>query len=269
MVPFYELQPSDINVIRNKRELNFRPHLHKYIELVYIFKGGQHMRIDGGEYVLGQGDAAVIFPNQEHSYSRPSPSETEEVILICTPRVFGDMFPDFAHCRARSPIIRSENVSPDARLAFSRLDEANGAAANLGWALIIISETLKCMDIKKTREGLPEESVVPRVIEFVDENYTKPINADAIAKELHISKNYVYHIFSDFLKINMRNYIGSLRAEYAARLLRTTELSMSEISGAAGFESQRTFNRVFKSVYNMTPREYKSNISAYIASSGE
>ena len=57
MIPFYELQPSDLNIIYNKRELNFRPHIHKYVEILYVFKGGQHLEINDASYVLEEGDA--------------------------------------------------------------------------------------------------------------------------------------------------------------------------------------------------------------------
>ena len=49
MVPFYEIQPSDLTVIHNYREIRFHAHLHEYIEIAYVFKEGQHIDIDGIE----------------------------------------------------------------------------------------------------------------------------------------------------------------------------------------------------------------------------
>lgn len=37
-----------------------------------------------------------------------------------------------------------------------------------------------------------------------------------------------------------------------------TDKSITDISMDAGFESQRTFNRVFRERYKMTPREYRN-----------
>ncbi|MBR1742310.1 MAG: AraC family transcriptional regulator, partial [Lachnospiraceae bacterium] len=42
--------------------------------------------------------------------------------------------------------------------------------------------------------------------------------------------------------------------------LNYTTLPITEIWLEAGFESQRTFNRVFKEKYHMSPREYRKNI---------
>ena len=66
--------------------------------------------------------------------------------------------------------------------------------------------------------------------------------------------------------MNFRNYLGALRSEYAANLLRTTEDTMTDICGKAGFDSQRSFNRIFKTIYNMSPREYRANMNAYLKS---
>ena len=45
--------------------------------------------------------------------------------------------------------------------------------------------------------------------------------------------------------------------EYVVNKLRYTSLPVTEIWLGAGFESQRTFNRVFKEKYHMSPREYR------------
>lgn len=48
------------------------------------------------------------------------------------------------------------------------------------------------------------------------------------------------------------------RLEYARSLLECTNWSVIEICMDAGFESQRTFNRVFLEKYRATPREYRN-----------
>ena len=68
MVPFYEIQPSDLTVIHNYREIRFHAHLHEYIEIAYVFKEGQHIDIDGIEYEIKSGQAAVVFPDIVHYY---------------------------------------------------------------------------------------------------------------------------------------------------------------------------------------------------------
>lgn len=268
MIPFYELQPSDLNIIYNKRELNFRPHIHKYVEILYVFKGGQHLEINSKEYLLEEGDAAIIFPDHLHSFSRPVQREAAVIFLICTPEIFGSLFTSLNECTADAPIVKKEDIPERAVYAFNNLDKTNSFAENLGWALIIMSSLLEHIKLRKTHR-MPVNDIMPKLIKFIDENFTRPLSLDMLANEFHVSKYYISHIFSNRINMNFRNYIGTLRAEYAATLIRTTGDNMTVISDKAGFESQRTFNRIFKAIYGISPLEYKSNINAYLKSQNQ
>jgi AraC-like DNA-binding protein len=78
-----------------------------------------------------------------------------------------------------------------------------------------------------------------------------------LEEELHLSKYYISHLFGDKLGIRFNDYINSLRISEACRLLRTSTLSVTEISDASGFGTLRTFNRAFMKQMGMSPSEYR------------
>lgn len=43
-------------------------HLHKNVEIAMVLSGDIRVHIDQQEYVLSEGDMAIIFPNQPHGY---------------------------------------------------------------------------------------------------------------------------------------------------------------------------------------------------------
>ena len=55
----------------------------------------------------------------------------------------------------------------------------------------------------------------------------------------------------------MLQYINEHRLNYASAMLECSNEDITSIYLDAGFESQRTFNRVFKDRFRMTPREYR------------
>ena len=59
------------------------------------------------------------------------------------------------------------------------------------------------------------------------------------------------------LRMGFNDYINSLRVSNACKLLRKTDLSITEISERVGFNTLRTFNRAFSKQMGMTPREYR------------
>ena len=81
---------------------------------------------------------------------------------------------------------------------------------------------------------------------------------EELAKKLHVNKYYLSHTFSARLQMSFREYLNRIRLEYAMQLIRTTGKPLTEIWEDAGFESQRSFNRVFRDAAGMTPKEYRS-----------
>ncbi len=59
---------------------------------------------------------------------------------------------------------------------------------------------------------------------------------------------------------NFSKYVNGVRLNYAVAALENTMDSITNICLDCGFESQRTFNRVFKERYKITPREYRKRI---------
>ena len=55
--------------------------------------------------------------------------------------------------------------------------------------------------------------------------------------------------------ITFLRYVNEVRISHAGRLLSDTDLSISEIMQESGFTNQTLFNRLFKEIYGMTPRQ--------------
>ena len=63
--------------------------------------------------------------------------------------------------------------------------------------------------------------------------------------------------------MSFSEYIGTLRISDACRLLTSEDMSITEVAFNAGFNSTRSFNRLFLKYIGMTPRQYKRNQIPY------
>ena len=88
---------------------------------------------------------------------------------------------------------------------------------------------------------------------------TKRADFNGLAKELGVSKYHLSHVFSARLHTSFREYVNALRLDCARDLLAATELSMLEVSMESGFDSLRTFNRVFQERFRQTPSQYRKS----------
>ena len=59
--------------------------------------------------------------------------------------------------------------------------------------------------------------------------------------------------------MNFREYLNRIRLEYAVQLIRTTDKPLMQIGAEAGFESQRSFNRVFADILGTQPKEFRNH----------
>ena len=88
--------------------------------------------------------------------------------------------------------------------------------------------------------------------------FKEQVSLESMAKDLGISKFTLSRVFSGTFHRNFNQYLNEQRLNYVCVHLECTDKSITDIWLDAGFDSQRTFNRVFRERYRMTPREYRS-----------
>lgn len=100
---------------------------------------------------------------------------------------------------------------------------------------------------------------VNTAIEYIHEHYSHT-RVSEIASFIGISRYYLTHIFKEKLHISPQEYLLNYRMEKANRLLRTTGLSVQNISEKVGYENPLTFSKTFKSKYGLSPKKYREKL---------
>ncbi len=107
---------------------------------------------------------------------------------------------------------------------------------------------------------LPELNVFDRAADFIHKNYSYPLTIPAIASFAGVSRSQLFRIFKQTLGISPQEYLIMIRLQNAVRLMRTTELSITEILYSCGFNDPSHFARQFKLKYRVTPSEYLKDV---------
>ena len=81
---------------------------------------------------------------------------------------------------------------------------------------------------------------------------------DDICRNIGVSKVQLYRKVKALLEVNVNDYIINRRLQKAKYLLKHEHLPISEIAAKVGFSSAAYFSTVFKSKFNVTPKQYKS-----------
>lgn len=96
---------------------------------------------------------------------------------------------------------------------------------------------------ERTQEMLP----------YIHNHYQDSITIEDIAGAARISRSECFRCFQKYVCQKPFEYVISYRLRKAAELLKTTSLSVSEISTCCGFNYQSYFGKRFQEYYQMTP----------------
>ena len=96
------------------------------------------------------------------------------------------------------------------------------------------------------------------VLDFIDINYAEDISLDKMADMAGFSKYHFSRLFTQYTGHTFCDYLNLRRIRAAEILLSGDELTVTEAAMQSGFSSIATFNRVFKSLKNCSPTEYRN-----------
>lgn len=261
MYTFFENVERKIYVSHTEHSYYFKSHFHNKVEITYCFSGFQKIKIGEVLYTLSKGDTAVIFPNVVHEYL-PEDScraqDTECVSIISETDFFAGIMPDIITKRPAEPVIKKGIISDDTVTSFRKIVDAKSEAELVGWTLVALSDIIKIPRLIPVKET-DSFSLAPNLISYIDANFNKPLTIKLLAKEFGYSPSYIAHIFHDQLNIPFRTYLGAVRSEYAAGLIRSTNKRLTDIAYECGCDSLNTFCRCFKRHFQKTPSEYKKS----------
>ncbi len=94
------------------------------------------------------------------------------------------------------------------------------------------------------------------ILRYLEENYEKDLSLKKIADQFHLNASYISQLIRSETGLTYTQYLTELRINKAKELLRTSSLSLAEISEAVGFNDYFYFIKKFKKEVGVTPGKY-------------
>jgi AraC-like DNA-binding protein len=93
---------------------------------------------------------------------------------------------------------------------------------------------------------------------FIHEHSDEELSLTKVAKFVNISPNHLSDKFKEVTGVNFVDYVARTRTERASELLQNSNLRITEIAFAVGFQSLSQFNRVFKKLSGKSPSAHRA-----------
>jgi len=100
--------------------------------------------------------------------------------------------------------------------------------------------------------------LVTRAIQYIEVHYGGKISLQNMARELHLSPNYLCELFKRHTGKNLMEYVTEYRMTKAAVYLNHVEYKVSDVAKMVGYKEAKYFSSAFKKAYGMTPMEYRN-----------
>lgn len=261
MYLLYSKEENDFEIYRRKVR-HMPPHLTNALQCIFILEGSMALGVSEHLYEMKKGDLAVIFPNLIQHAQIFDENGCRAEFLLAAPSLAGPFLQMLEKQRPKTPVIYEKNVHPDIRYALETLEGRRkkkgpyDEVLHQAYLQIVLSRALPYLELAD-RAASESDDIVFRVVSYVAEHYAEPISLTTMAHDLYVSPYALSRIFSGTFHMNFNRYVNLTRLEYVRMLLTETDRSVTDIALDAGFSSQRTFNRVFREEFHMTPVDFR------------
>jgi AraC-like DNA-binding protein len=100
-------------------------------------------------------------------------------------------------------------------------------------------------------------SRLDRVLTHLHQHYDEPVALPELAEIAALSVSGLHRLFTRHTRTSISTYVTGLRIGDACSRLSSTDQPIQHVADAVGYASLANFNRQFKALRGMTPREYR------------
>lgn len=144
-----------------------------------------------------------------------------------------------------------------ARVMITRLAERLATIAKSRTERVPI-ETANADSLLQSSAAAVIDPRVRTVLQYVESRHVNSAcRLDDVARNLRVSRSYLSRLVFKETGVTFNRHLQLARMNTAARLLQESELSIKEISSGTGYEHVPSFDRQFRSHFNLTPGDFR------------
>ena len=252
---------SQLSLLELRVNTYTRPAKHQYSmspasvdRFVYIIKGAGHFHLR--EKYLRAGVRDMVYLPGETVYHSQWPEDSVFMVI------------DLLLQDAQGNPIRFEEAPGilfnDAHGTYGGLLEElaakSDAAGPFDWLeRLSLSFKLLCemaRDTNRSELDAQNRKISPS-LSYLQNNFTKNFPIDQLAQMCGLSTGHFRRIFSECLGMTPVEYRNKLRIQKAITLLKTGDLTVTEVAEAVGISDMKYFGKLFKSYAGVSPSTVK------------
>ena len=226
--------------------------------LHYVVKGEGTLEFNGRKYKIGKNTMFVVYSGIDMSYCS-NPKDPWTYVYVDIGGLLQSSILKKLGFAGDSCIYRfkkdSEIESRFYKVYESSIETGTRSLKTLAELYGLLAE------IEKLRYGNKpanhQERYVREALTYIENNIATA-DVNTTAADCAISPTYLTRICKSFFGLSLKNLITLTRLQVACNYLKFTRKTVKEVGESVGFSQRKYFTRIFKSVFDVTPSQYRN-----------
>ncbi|MBE5882712.1 MAG: helix-turn-helix domain-containing protein [Lachnospiraceae bacterium] len=254
---------------------HFLCHWHEDMEFVYVVDGTMDYYVNGKSISLKTGDLILINSGRLHYAYSDTRKECHYYCVILHPSLITSnkklyekyISPIVSTCEPDYYIFKSDDDITKLILAIH--DAKTGSSPSYELDVINLFQTLWIQLYHRTLpyhhtevpDSDPDLATQREMVSFIYQNYSNMITLGDIAASGQVCRSKCCQIFKKYMGQSPMDFVNSYRLECSQQLLENTNMSITDICLACGFNHQSYFTKQFRLKYHCTPKSYRKGLT--------
>ncbi len=227
---------------------------HKQIEIYFVDEGEMDLLVDGERKLLNAPAVSIAMSYDTHLYKTPNTSRSS--VLIIPSQLCDEFNSALRGKRIAEHFITDRQIYEELKACFWSIREnKSNRLKQLGFAyqaLGILLERATFVEADKSSDT----ELASQLLFYIEENYSSDISPSTIARHFGYNQSYLSRYFSMLFGVTMSRYITAVRLRNTISLMREGKHDITYCAMESGFSTMRTFYRVFRNEFGMTPTDF-------------
>lgn len=239
-----------------------RRHSHDCFEIPFVFKGRLLHIVGGIPYIMSKNCFSLIPPGIDHVIASYQHEETIVVNILVSRHLiekFVQLLDQLCPQITKPILIKDDEMNPFIVQTIRQLIYAyyhNNYHINIGEIGYLMTLYQYSIDTLEHKHEHVLDDLCLQVLKIIKE-HPDHVNMDMLTNQTHYSAGYLSRHVKKVTGQTISQHIAQIRLNYAMKLLDETDMSISDISIMAGYQSESHFYRIFKEVNKLTPTQYR------------
>lgn len=245
---------GEISAERKMINGEFKTHWHDFSEIEFVISGSGKYIVDGRVYNIEENMLFFMTPINFHSVSIDK--NTEIINIMFSENLCGSTLFPFAAGVSENAVCFSENDAVFIKNLLFELISAVGENDRIYYTSLLNTLLLKIVKYTKNK-SIPTLNYAQSAMLYVLNNFRSDITLTSAASYTGLSPAYLSAVFAAETGVNFKEYLNSIRYEYARKILTYSDMSVTEVCFESGFGDYSNFIRGFKRRFGITPGQLK------------